>query len=198
MILENLLNSQKLISIIKEIKKQKKELWDVGIYGSFIRGKKTPNDIDLVIFLTKNISVEERLSLSQKLRDRIKELIKNVTVETVSIEDFFDSNFMARQGILAESYILTQKKYLSELLGFKTFTIFKFGLIGLSNSQKTLFRYAINGRRGQSGILKDVKGEKLGSGAVKIPIENSEKFKSFLESHKIDYKTETAMFYFFR
>lgn len=198
MILENLLKSQELTQTVKEIKKGKKEVWDIGIYGSAIRGKKEPNDIDLVIFLTKNISVDERLSLSQNLREKAKKIIKSVNVEVVSLEDFFDFNFMARQGILAESYLLIQKKYLSEILGFKTFTIFRFGLTGLSNTQKTVFRYAINGRRGQIGILKAVKGEKLGAGAVKVPIESSERFKEFLGTHKIGYKTETAMFYFFK
>ena len=198
MILESLLKSQGLAQIAKKIKKSRKEVWDIGIYGSVVRGKREPNDLDLVIFLTKGISVEERLSLSQNLREDAKGIIKNVNVEAVSLEDFFDSNLMEREGILAESYLLIQKKYLSEILGFKTFSVFRFGLIGLSNSQKTVFRYAINGRRGQTGILKEVKGEKIGSGAVKVPIESSERFKEFLETHKIKYKTETSMFYLFK
>ena len=198
MTLEDLLKSQELTLAINKFKRQKEDVWDIGIYGSLVRGKKDPNDVDFVIFLEKQKSIEDKLSLSQRFRENLKDVIKNSSVEVVSVEDFLDPSFMARQGILGESFLLYRKKYLADILGFKTCTIFKFGLGGLSNSQKTIFRYAINGRRRQKGVLPEVFGEKLGSGAVKIPVENTEKFKAFLETHKIAYKTETAMFYFFR
>lgn len=85
MILENLLKSRELTSKIKEIKKEREEIWDIGIYGSAVRGKKEPNDIDFVIFLKQKMPFEKRNSISQGLREKVKDFIKNANVEVVSI-----------------------------------------------------------------------------------------------------------------
>lgn len=196
MILEDLLKSQELISASKSLEKD--GAWDIGIYGSIVRGKKNFGDVDFVIFLKEPSSVDKKLSISKKLRDKIKDAVKNADVEVISVVDFLDETFLARQGIIGECYLILHKKYLSEMLGFRTFVLFMFSLKGLSASKKTMFRYAISGRRGQKGILKDLKGEYIGAGVVKIPVAFSEKFRTFLESNKIEYRTETAIFYNFK
>ncbi len=200
MISKHLLRSQELISAAERLKTRNEAIFDIAVYGSYIRGKKKPNDIDFAIILEKGISENEKLLLSQEFRTFLEKEKTgiNADVQIVSFKDFVSQTFMARQGILAESYLILHQKSLSELLGFKTFTLFIFSLQGMPNSKKTIFSYALNGRRGSKGIRESLCCEHIGSGVIKVPVEFSEEFKLFLETHKIKYRTETAMFYYFR
>jgi hypothetical protein len=79
--------------------------------------------------------------------------------------------------------------------GFETYFIFIFNLKGLTASKNTMFRYALNGRRGSKDILELKRCEHLGSGIIKVSIEHSKEFKDFLDNFKIDYKMQKGMFY---
>ncbi len=196
MTLKKFLNLQKLKSIISNLKNKNPEIWDVCIYGSIIRGKTSIRDIDFAIILKSGLKVSKKLELAQELKHELKKSLDyEIDVKSIDMNDLKDPSFMARQGILAEGYLISQKEHTARLFGFDTHSIFIFNLKGLSASQKTMFRYALNGRRGSKGILKPKGCEHLGSGVIKVPIRHSEEFKEFLENFKIDYKIQKGVFY---
>ncbi len=186
-----------MTSAIKKIAAKNKQIYDVAVFGSVVRGKKQPTDIDIAIIMETKTTEEENLLISQQLRQGLESLGKKINIEVVSFDDFLDESFLARQGILGESHLILHKKPFSEMLGFKTFVLFRFNLVGLSNSQKTKFNYALNGRKGSSGILEQLSCDHIGPGAIKVPVQKTEEFKSFLQTHRIKFTTETAMFYNF-
>jgi len=141
-------------------------------------------------------TLEKKLEISQKFRSRLKEKYEHdFDVKCVDIKDFLDVSFLARAGVIGEGILLLKEKTLSEMFGFRTFTVFSYTLHGLKNSEKVRFNYSLNGRRGESGMIKLKNCEHIGRGVLKVPIEHSEEFKEFLEKHKVNYKISRALFY---
>lgn len=159
---------------------------DIVLYGSFIKSKEEPNDIDLIlIFLGRKLN--ERMEIAQKFKQQIKNKIKNSDVKTANLIEIFDKNFLARQGILVEGYSLLDNIPLAEKMGFWGYSLFTYNLKNLDHNQKTKFTYSLIGRKKQ-GVLKLVEARVLGKGAVAIPIQKSAIFDDFLKEWKINYK----------
>jgi len=160
-------------------------VFDILIYGSAVKGKEKPRDTDiLLVFLDKKLG--ERLAIAQKFKQVVKTKVKNPDVKTINLSELFESNFLARQGILVEGYSLLHKTSLSKRLGFEGYALFTYNLKNLNHNEKTKFTYSLIGRRGD-GMVKNVKGKALGKGAVIIPIENSLIFEDFLKKWSLDY-----------
>lgn len=195
MILRQLLNTQ-VLKLIRNLKIKHPDIWDVAIYGSVIRGKVTPVDIDIAIILHSRLSLNEKLKLAHELRHSLRKLINyDVDVKTIDIKDLLDKRFIARQSIIAEGFLLLRKTNLSRFLGFNSFYIFSYSLQGLTQSKKVMFQYALNGRNKKKGLLDSLNGFSLGKGVVMIPVQNTEEFKQFLDKNKINYKVFKGMFY---
>lgn len=180
-----------LESSCKRFKKQNKEVFDIVIYGSSVKGKMDFNDIDLILIFD-SIPLKRRLEVAQNLKFILKKRIKDIDIRTMGIKDFLEDNFLARQGILIEGISLIKNKTLAELIGFKGFSIFTYNLKNLNHTQKTRFTYALSGRNSE-GVLKSSKGISLGRGAVQIPIENSGDFEDFLKKWEINYKIKNIL-----
>lgn len=196
MMSERLSNFPELRLISRGFVKKHPDVWDICIYGSFVRGKKDIRDIDLAIIMKKPTSVEKKLELSQELRSSLKRDCKHeLDVECVDIHDFLDPSFMAKTGIIAEGFLILKRKQLAKVLGFRDYAVFTYNLKNLTNSEKTMFNYSLNGRRGEKGIIKHKSSEHMGSGVLKVPIEHSGEFIEFFERHKINYRISRALFY---
>lgn len=187
MILKKLLNLQ-VLNLIKKFKKENEEVFDVIIYGSAVKGKSDFNDLDLAILLNKKSSVSNKLKLAQELKSILKNKIDyELDVKGIDILDLMNKEFIAKQGIITSGYLILNKKNISNLFGFNSYSIFVYNLKGLNNSKKTLFRYAIGGRNGK-GLLELKGGEQLGRGSIRIPLIYEEEFKEFFEKFGINYK----------
>lgn len=196
MILEKLLNSQKLMSNINEFIRLETGVWDIGIYGSCIRGKFDINDIDIIIILKENKGIKEKLEISQNLKSKLRGLIKfEIDIKCVDLNDLMDENFLARSGILSETFLIKHNKNLSEIFGFKPYYLFIYTLEGLTKSKKQLFLYALNGRNNSTGLIKSKRIEHLGRGILNVPLEFSEEIKEFLETNNIKYKIKRILTY---
>lgn len=191
--LKNLLKSQKLISKIKKFKT--KDIFDILVYGSIVRGKEKINDIDIAIVLNEKESVNEKLELAEKLKSQLDFLDINVDVKAIDLSDLEDSSFIARQAILAEGYSLIDEKFLNEKFGFKAFVIFNYSLKGLTYSEKKMFYYALKGRRNQKGLLELKGAEMLGDCIIKVLLVDSEEFNELFKRKNIKCKIEKIIEY---
>jgi predicted nucleotidyltransferase len=179
--------------LILESKKFAKEnsIFDIVLYGSNVKGKLDSNDIDILVIF-ENEPLKKRSSLSQEFKSKIKGNL-NLDIKTINLIEFFEKDFLARQGVLIEGYSLLNKENFSERMGFKGYSIFTYSLKNLDHNNKTKFTYALIGRRKEKGILKQVNAIPLGKGAVKIPIENSIIFEDFLKEWNIMFKKENIL-----
>ena len=136
--------------------------------------------------------LKERLNLAQNFKNKIKSNL-NLDIKTINLKELFEKEFLARQGILIEGYSLPHKEKFSKRLGFIGYSIFTYNLLNLNHNEKTKFTYALIGRRGEKGMLKQINSITLWKGAVKIPIENSIIFEDFLKRWNLNYKKENIL-----
>jgi len=180
-----------LVSRSRDFRKSNREILDIIIYGSSVTGKSRPRDLDTML-LFKDLKLDKRLELAQEFRRALREEFPSADVKSMNLQDFFDRNFLARQGILLTGVSLITRERISEKLGFKSYSIFSYTLAGMDHNQKTKFNYALNGRTG-AGVLKLLKGVSLGRGSVKIPVENSSEFEEFLGRWGVKYRKEQSL-----
>lgn len=175
-----------------EYEKKDKAIFDIVVYGSFVKGRYNPSDIDiLIIFLEKNL--RERLDKIQKIKHKLKSLNKTIDIKQITLKELFSTSFLARTGILLEGISMFRNKKFCEILGFKSYTLFWYNLKDLSHTRKVRFNYILAGRGSMKGMIKELKGERLVNGAVKIPIEHSIEFEDILKASNVDYNKKNIL-----
>ncbi len=168
-----------------ESEKKDKSIFDIVIYGSFVKGKTSAQDIDiLVIFLQGDL--RERLEKIQKIKNKLKKIEMKIDMKQILLQELFSSDFFARTGVLLEGISMFKHKTFSETLGFKAYSLFWYSLESLTHTQKVKFNYILAGRN-TTGIIRNLHGERLTNGAIKIPIQYSLEFEEVLKANNIHY-----------
>ncbi|MFH2021378.1 MAG: nucleotidyltransferase domain-containing protein [archaeon] len=175
--------------ITKSFVQKNKEIFDVVMFGSIVRGKENPRDLDIAIILSKELELDRRLLLSQSYRRALEFLKSEIDVQVVSINDLTDASQLARTAIIAEGYSIIHERFLHSLFGFKCNSIFSYDLNGLSDSKKKTLYYALNGRGKNPGILKERNSEMMGAILLKVPLEYTEEFKELFDGYGCKYRT---------
>lgn len=179
--------------LISESKKfaKRNNIFDIVLYGSSVKGKLEAEDVDILLIFEEK-SLKERSEIAQNFKDRIKGILK-LDIKTINLKEFFEKDFLASQGVITEGYSLLYNEKFSKRLGFIGYSIFMYNLKNLNHNEKTKFTYALIGRRGEKGMLKQIDAVSLGRGAVKIPVENSIIFEDFLKKWNLNYKKENIL-----
>ncbi len=182
----NLLMNLELTNEVKKFQERNSdEILDIILFGSFVRGKKKPNDIDiLTIFKNK-----ENFDLSYKLKKIFEKYKLDVEITNVIYQKMFDIDFLPRSSILSEGYSLIRDKTFSESFGFKSFIMFIYSQKDFSQTKRMRFHYALNGRNDNLGILEKISAIKLTDKCVISPLEKSEEFKDFLDFWDISFSS---------
>jgi predicted nucleotidyltransferase len=170
----------------KELSAEKKDknVFDIVIYGSTVKGKIKPNDLDIAVIFRSG-SLRERLDKLQQIKKRIT-LTTKIDLKGILWEELFQEEFFARSGLFLEGISLFDGHPLAERLGFYASSLFIYSLKDKSHTSKVKFNYLLNGRQGQ-GILKKMNGKWLSPGTVQIPIAKSSEFEEILQKNNINY-----------
>ncbi len=177
------LQNIKLKHELHKIAKSHPELLDVLLFGSAVRGKSTPSDIDILLLFQEKVDK----NTEYMVRKVLEKHEKNISLISKTEKNILDPAFDARESILFEAKSLLTKKNIAQQYGFSSFGMFKYNFNQWSKLQKTKFYYALNGR-GKIGIADQYKSIKLSDSVMLVPLEHIEEFRSFLETWKIDYK----------
>ena len=161
-----------------------KEVDDILLFGSTVRGKEKPEDTDILIIF-KNKVVKEA---EYKLRKALEKYFPKVSFISKTRKTVIDSAFDARESILFEGLSLLTGKNLARQYGFTSFGMFKYDFGNWDKLQKTKFYYALNGRKGGKGISQKLGCVKLSDRILLVPLHNIELFREFLESWELEYK----------
>lgn len=165
-------------------KKYKNEIIDIILFGSSIKGKEKPKDIDILLLFKD----KENLNIEYELRKNIERLKYAVQITTKTYEKLFDKNFKARESFLGEGYSLVNKRFIAEGLGYYGCILFKYSLKGFSQSKRMQFQYALYGRDKKTGIAKELALNKFSTAIFLCQITNSEKLKEFFERWGIKFE----------
>ncbi len=167
-----------------------REVFDVVLYGSTVIGKPLPNDIDIMILTKARLHPVEVRSLVLELKAELKGILpgKRLDVRAMGLEDLFDPNNLASLGVVIEGLSLTRGKPLAELMNGEAYTLFRFTLRGMERKNRVRFQYALRGRDGKGGILKELGALQLGAWVILVPIWNTYRFKEFLDLWGVGYE----------
>ncbi len=182
--LKELLKNKELSKIVTGYLEMS-EVIDILLFGSSVRGKDEPKDIDFLILFSDK--VEDSTKISYTLRKELEKLYSNVEVISKKYSEIFSSNFLPREALLSESYSFKNKEYLSRGFGYQNFILFRYSLKNLNKSKRMQFYYSLYGRGKEKGILEKNQAIKFSNEIVLALVDNSEIFKNFFESWKIEY-----------
>ncbi len=168
----------------KYFQQKNKEILDILLFGSALKGKENIRDLDLLMIFKEKKSLE----LMYQFRKLLEPLVKvPVEITGKSYPELFQEGFLAKEALLSESYSLIFGKCFSEGLGFKSQFLFNYALKGKSKSERMRFYYSLYGRNGP-GMLEKLKAIKFAETVLLCPVESKEPMKEFLLSWKIEFR----------
>ncbi len=160
-------------------------LADIFLFGSVMKGKRKPGDIDAVaLFREKDYERIESIVYSIKKacdKQGIRPHIEPLTIDRMLSEPVFRS-------ILHEGYSIREGKKVSQLMGIRPAVVFSYSLEGKTPSEKVRFSYALYGRKPGEGFAKQMGGEEMGRGALLVPVEKSEQAKEFFGTWSVKFR----------
>ena len=182
--------SSELKTIKEWIKKTK--AFDVIIFGSFVRGKNHPNDVDLCI-LIKDSDEKKTLELVDSLAQILKESKFKFQINILTLSDFIGGNSLAKT-LLNEGVSIKGGGKFAQVFGFKNQSLFIYSLKGFNASKRVKLHYLLNGRNNGPGMMKEIKGKLVGKGVIIVPTETEDILKEIFDRWKVSYKIERALF----
>jgi len=147
-----------------------KNVYDVVLFGSSVKGKNIPRDIDIAIISEKDV-----------------EDIKGFHVSRLNIRDFSKPVSLVKT-LLREGYSLKKNMAFAEVYGFKNKCLFKYDLRGLSSSEKVKVVKFLRGKTGESGLVLEKGGEWLNNQVFFSPVIFESIFERFFLNNKIKFK----------
>lgn len=160
---------------LKKILKKYDVVEDIIIFGSFVKGRDIPKDIDLA-FIVK----EKDIKLVQLIKKELN--LNKAHLEFINIEDLYSNSLFL--SLINEGYSIKKDNFLRKILKTTPMRLYTYDLKHLDKSKKTLFGMALK------KTLKKIKGEKVSIGAVLIPIDQTSYFEDFLDAWDMKYKTK--------
>jgi predicted nucleotidyltransferase len=167
------MNSKELLIIKKDLREilKDKEVYDIILFGSFVKGKANPKDIDVAIISNK----------------KFDNLGKKFHASFISLDDFFKPIGLMNT-LFREGYSLRKNKSFSEVYGFKNKCLFKYELSGLSASEKVMAVNFLRGKNGDKGLVLNKYGEWISNQVFLCPVIYDSIFDRFFINSKIKFK----------
>ncbi len=172
----------KIISQIRNKLKfliENKEVLDVLIFGSIIKGKPIPSDIDIAVIIKKE--------LPEKIKEKLKKL-NNFHISIITLEEFFVNKPSIVNTLLREGYSIKNKKYFAENFRFLNKVLFVYFLTNLNASKKVKVVNILKGKDKEIGLVKKYKGEWLAKQVFVVPVGSENLFEEFFNNFKIKFK----------
>jgi predicted nucleotidyltransferase len=169
----------KKLKSLSEIKRElreyleSKEVYDVVIFGSYVKGKENPSDIDVAVISDKDL----------------KE-IDGYHVSFLRPEDFFEKIPSLVTTLFKEGHSLKSGKSFSESYGFKNKCLFSYWLSDLSDSEKVKTVNFLRGCGKEKGAVEEQGGEWLANGIFICSIDKDYLFENFFMNRKIKFRKD--------
>lgn len=162
-------------------KQWKAKVVDILLFGSAVKGKNNPNDVDLcIVFRDKvdlNIVRETGLILGDKFH-----------VSSLVVDNFFTNVHSLAKTILFEGKSVIARKNLSETLGLNSSLLFSYNLSKEDKSKKVRFVYLLRGRGNDTGLVKKWGGEFISNNAFILPVNKDNEAQEVFNGWKVNFK----------
>jgi len=154
-------------------------IWDIAIFGSFVKEKGEPGDVDVAVVFKKGGT-----ELLEEISEKLEEISDSIHYNWMFLEKIKKNPLW--MTLMVEGFSVKSGKMFSDVFGYRTMAIFSYSLSGLKNKSK--FSHALFGRNGNEGKIKEVEGEVIAKGVLGVPMRKSDSFRDFLDYWKVDYK----------
>jgi hypothetical protein len=159
-------------------------LVDIFLFGSALKSKEKPNDVD-VITLFRNKKYEEIESINYRLKKIGTELNINLHIEPIIIDNLHKEKVYI--NLLHEGLSIKYMKSLSELLQCRSYILIIYSLKNKTASDKVRFSYALYGRKKGKGFLRKINGKEIGKGSIFVPIAKQELIRDFFKQWNVSF-----------
>ncbi len=157
---------------------------DVILFGSLVRGKLHPSDLDLCIMLEEN-QESKALDLVHSLAKELSEF--KVQVNHLTTGDFLDGKNTLIKTVLIEGISIKTGKAMAQKYGFEAKTLFFYTFNNPTASEKVRFHYLLQGRYGRKGLLSRLAGKLLSERVIEVSLYNEEPLKEALKQWPVEF-----------
>lgn len=167
------MNSKVLQLVKSKLKKylKDKEILDILLFGSAIKGETLPNDIDVAIITDKKLDLE----------------IDNFHISVLSPSDFFRP-FSLIHTLLREGYSLKYNMPFSKIYKFSNKVLFKYELTSLKPSVKVKIVNVLRGKKNEKGLVEEKSGEWLANQVFFIPVDEEKIFEKLFLNFRVKFQ----------
>ncbi len=163
------------------------DIADIFLFGSAVKGREFPRDIDICIVFRKKILKEKINEIENKLEEF------NIHVSSLIADNFFRKPHSLIKTLLVEGKSIFNKKSFAQNFGFSAYVLYSYDLSKLKSSEKVKFVYLLKGRKKEIGIIKKINGEWIADSCFIIPIQKDSEMLSILKKWQIPFKRKEAL-----
>lgn len=167
-----------LKKLCRKALKKYPELKDIIIFGSFVRGKAKPGDIDIGLIIAK---YKVKSGIIGKIIMEF-DAFEGIDIEVIDSEMIYMDPLFWR--IASEGFSIKNDKFIAKAAQTEPMAIFEYSLKDLTKTKKVQFNRAVH------NVLKDKKIHLVKTGSVWVPLSASEKFNELIGSWKLKKKTK--------
>lgn len=162
------------------------EIADIFLFGSAVKGKEFPGDIDICIIFQNKISE----NAVKDVENRLKEF--NAHISSLVVDNFFRKPHSLTKTILLEGISIITGKPIIQNFGFSSYLLYSYNLSKLKSSNKVKFVYLLKGRE-EKGIIEKMNGEWIANGCFIIPIQKDSEMLIILKKWQVPFKRKEVL-----
>lgn len=162
---------------LKPLLKKYELLEDIIFFGSFVKGKSKPRDIDVALLIHNKDE-----SLINEIGKEISKNLQGIKADFTlfTLKDIYSEVWLS---VITSGYSISRGAFLREIYGIAPCKLYNYSLRSLNPVKKVQFS------RGLKAISYGIGGIRLSRAMVIIPLENSERFEEFLKTWDINFET---------
>jgi len=154
------------------------EIIEILVFGSVLKGKISPSDIDIAVISYKKPS--------QQLLKKISSF-DEFHISIMTAQEFFINSPSIAHTLIREGYGLRNNKFLAENFRFSNKILYNYSLISLPASMKVRIVNILRGKKGEKGIVESNGGKWLANQVFVIPIISEKLLEEFFSRFSIKF-----------
>ncbi|KHO54772.1 MAG: hypothetical protein QT10_C0012G0020 [archaeon GW2011_AR19] len=161
-----------------------KKVIDIILFGSAIKGKLIPGDVDIAAILYEKPSKE----FLEKINS-----IKGFHISVITAKEFFINSPSIIHTLIREGYSLKNKKFISENFRFSNKVMYNYVLTSLSPSNKVRLVNILRGKRGEKGIVESNNGKWVANQVFISPLNSEKIFDELFDNFKVNFNKKDVL-----
>ncbi len=162
-------------------KKWKKDIVDIFLFGSAIKGKQSPNDIDICLVFREKINLEIIKEIGNILGDQFH-------ISSLVVDNFFTNPHSLTHTMLLEGISLISGNKFADVFSLRGKILYNYDLTDEKPSKKVRFVYLLRGRDHLKGLIENWGGEFISNNAFMIDMTKDNEAQELFNKWRIKHK----------